>query len=44
LLNLLGGKQYSEMVSNTERRTRFVQNVMEWMNKYKFDGFVIMIK
>jgi GH18 family chitinase len=40
----LGGQQYSEMVSDAQRRTRFVQNVMEWMDKYKFDGFVILIK
>jgi GH18 family chitinase len=44
LLNVLGGQQYSEMVSDPQRRTRFVENVIEWMNKYKFDGFVISIK
>ena len=34
-----GGKQYSEMVANQQIRQRFVQQVVELLNKYQFDGF-----
>ncbi|XP_054165981.1 endochitinase-like [Oppia nitens] len=34
-----GGKQYSEMVSDKTRRSKFVQQVVDLMNKYSFDGF-----
>ncbi|XP_054166140.1 endochitinase-like [Oppia nitens] len=34
-----GGQQYSEMVSQKQKRQHFVNEVVKWMNKYKFDGF-----
>jgi chitinase len=34
-----GGKQYSEMVANKDKRANFVKEVVELINKYNFDGF-----
>ena len=34
-----GGEQYSKMVSDKERRTKFIKEVVNFLNKYKFDGF-----
>lgn len=36
---VIGGQKYSEMVSETSRRRRFVDSVLQWMDKYQFDGF-----
>ena len=36
-----GGKQYSEMVADKDRRKKFVAQVVDLLNKYKFDGFDI---
>ena len=32
-----GGRQYSEMVSSKETRTNFIESVIKFMDKYKFD-------
>ncbi|XP_076349223.1 endochitinase-like [Tachypleus tridentatus] len=34
-----GGKKYSEMVTNKERRDAFVKSVVDWVLKFGFDGF-----
>ncbi|CAG2101361.1 unnamed protein product [Medioppia subpectinata] len=34
-----GGKQYSEMVANKDKRTTFIKEVVDLLNKYGFDGF-----
>lgn len=34
-----GGKQYSEMVSDPSKRAKFVTQVIDFLNKYNFDGF-----
>ncbi|CAG2111911.1 unnamed protein product, partial [Medioppia subpectinata] len=34
-----GGKQYSEMVADPNKRERFIQQVVDWLNKYNYDGF-----
>lgn len=34
-----GGKKYSDMVSSKERRDIFVKSAVDWMLRYKFDGF-----
>lgn len=34
-----GGKKYSELVSVKSQRVSFIQSVVQFMHKYKFDGF-----
>ena len=34
-----GGKQYSQMVSSKASRTKFIDSVVVFMQKWKFDGF-----
>ena len=33
-----GSKQYSEMVSSKETRTKFIKSVVAFLEEYKFDG------
>lgn len=34
-----GGKQYSQMVSSSATRAKFIDSVVAFMEKWKFDGF-----
>ncbi len=34
-----GGKQYSQMVSSKASRSKFIDSVVVFMEKWKFDGF-----
>lgn len=34
-----GGKQYSQMVSSAQTRKTFIDSVITFMEKWKFDGF-----
>ncbi|CAG2161542.1 unnamed protein product, partial [Oppiella nova] len=34
-----GGQQYSQMVADKGKRQRFVEQVIQWLNRYDYDGF-----